>query len=421
MTQDAGKPQQALETDIAIIGGGMAGASLALLLDKYCPQFSVTLVEQRPLPESGPLQLPSFDARATALSAGAIDIFKSLDVWPLLRTHCAMIERVHVSDRGHAGGAQLDERDLGDAQSLGAVVENAVLGPVLLAAVRNTGARLLAPATVTNLEIGACGAELLLQVSGAATTLCAQLVVVADGAESGLRKQLGIDQRYVDYHQQALVSTVEVDRPHCGVAYERFTARGPMALLPLPARDGAQRMALVWTRPDGEFPAGEAAGVEPLLALSERDFCKALQDEFGWRAGRILRCGERHHYPLGLSLSDEQVRSHVVLMGNAAHFLHPVAGQGFNLTLRDCETLAQVLARGVASNCAPGELHLLMDYAESRQRDQALTIGFSDRVPGLFSSANPWLQVARQFGLLGLALAPPLRSAFARQAAGLGL
>ena len=410
-------------TDIAIVGGGMAGASLALLLAHHCPSLTVTLLERQPLStDDAPLNLPSFDTRATAMAAGSLHIFAQLGLWPALREFAAPIQRVQVSDRGHSLGASLVASRESEASFdglLGAVIENAALGPLLYRALANTPVDLMAPAEVAGVEMGSDGAQLQIQQNGARTLLSTRLLVVADGAGSALCERLGIATSKVDYQQQALVTTVGLQRDHQGVAFERFTDTGPMALLPLPKRDGMHRAALVWTCEENSQPA--------LAELPQAEFIQRLQDTFGWRAGRIIRAGRVHQYPLTLSLAREQVRRGVVLVGNSAHFLHPVAGQGFNLTLRDCDGLARTISRTMAekgpdfARSGPGELDLLQAYWRDRQHDQQLTIGFSDRIPPLFASRNLLTSGLRQLGLLGLALAPAARAAFARQAAGITL
>ncbi|WP_237057247.1 FAD-dependent oxidoreductase [Microbulbifer sediminum] len=405
--------------DVAIVGGGMAGVSLALMLQQSCPQLSVALLEQHALPgAAASIRLPSFDARATALAAGSLQLFDELGVWSQLREYAAPIGRVQVSDRGHSVGVSLRSRSEPRASydgMLGAVVENAALGPVLHAALAETDVRLLAPARVTDLQMSADGPQLqwCAGENEAGQSLRAGLLVVADGVDSPLCRSLGIETERVAYNQRALVTTLGLQRDHGGVAYERFTPDGPMALLPLPRRQGRHRMALVWTCPEERAPEIES--------LASGEFVRRLQQAFGWRAGRIECAGEVSSYPLSLSLAREQWRRDLVLVGNCAHFLHPVAGQGFNLTLRDCHGLAQVLARGGLAQNSSERLDLLQEYARSRQLDQQLTIGFSDRVPALFAAPGLLAQGVRQFGLLGLALAPPLRSEFAGQAAGFGL
>ncbi|MDP5210452.1 FAD-dependent monooxygenase [Microbulbifer sp. 2205BS26-8] len=406
-------------TDVAIVGGGMAGASLALMLSHFCPQLRVVLLEQRALPDvAASVRLPSFDTRATAIAAGSLQLFRQLDLWPALREYSAPIQRIQVSDRSQVFGACLtvgEQQWAGFEGMLGAVIENAALGPILHSALADTPVKLVAPAQVTTVCMGAPGASLRWRAGEgcAEHRLTAGLLVIAEGADSPLCRQLGIEIDTVKYQQRALVTTVGLQRDHSGVAHERFTADGPMALLPLPQRDGLYRAALVWVC--GQQDA------EALCALSERQRLQQAQRAFGWRAGRFVRMGSLQAYPLSLSLAREQWRRNIVLIGNCAHFLHPVAGQGFNLTLRDCYGLAQAMAGEWPVQGSSSQLQRLAAYGRGRRLDQQLTVGFSDRIPVLFAASNPLLQGLRQMGMLGLTLVPPLRSAFVRQAAGFGL
>ncbi|WP_237067605.1 FAD-dependent oxidoreductase [Microbulbifer guangxiensis] len=414
-------PVHRRRVDVAIVGGGMAGASLALMLAHHCPELRVALLEQKPLPAGGEQPvLPSFDTRATALAAGSLQIFEQLGLWSELSGYCAPIREIHVSDRGCGLGARLSALRETRAQFrgiFGAVVENAALGPVLYRALAETRVEVLAPAEVQRVTFDDSGADMKwCDGAGRAQHLKTALLVAADGVDSVMCRQLGIEAERVDYRQRALVATVGLQRAHGGVAYERFTDSGPMALLPLPDREGVHRAALVWTCDE------EAA--DALCALESDAFVARVQKAFGWRAGRLVRAGAVASYRLSLSLAREQWRRNLVLVGNCAHFLHPVAGQGFNLTLRDCDALAQVLSgRGsdlLAQN-SRAALDLLESYGRGRQRDQQLTIGFSDRVPALFASDNPLLRSSRQLGLLAMNVVPPLRASFLSQAAGFGL
>jgi len=238
------------KVDVAIVGGGMAGASLALMLERFCPQLSVTLLEQRRLAEpSASIELPSFDTRATALAAGSLQMLAELDLWPQLQEYCAPISRIQVSDRGRALGVSLGAERQAQASfagMFGAVIENAALGPVLYRALAQTSVQLLAPAQVESVQMHAEGARLSWRDTDGTheSALEAQLLVVADGVNSPLCQQLGIEVERVAYQQRALITTLGMQRDHGGVAYERFTDNGPMALLPLPKRDSQHRMAL---------------------------------------------------------------------------------------------------------------------------------------------------------------------------------
>ena len=239
----------------------------------------------------------------------------------------------------------------------------------------------------------------------------AGLLLVADGANSRLCQQLGVVTEEKPYGQSALVANVGSRQPHDSRAFERFTDEGPLALLPLLGVAGCeQRSALVWTLPPDS--------AEEMQHCSQEQFLARLQERFGYRLGRLRQVGERVVYPLTLSQSSEQVRQGVVVMGNAAHSLHPVAGQGFNLALRDVAELARIIADGVARGRAPGDLRVLQGYRERQRSDQVRTIGFSDLVPGLFMNDDPLLGVGRDLALAGLDIMPALKREFVRHAAG---
>ncbi|MCV6613355.1 MAG: 2-octaprenyl-6-methoxyphenyl hydroxylase [Cellvibrionaceae bacterium] len=405
--------------DLVIVGGGMVGVSLALLLAEQASAWRIALVETFAMPSAEAIYQPSFDARTTALSLGTIEILQQLGLWGQLSAHHTPIHKVHVSDRGHFGGSEICRQQEG-VELLGAVVANAWLGRVLLGALSAcAGVDIYAPATVAKLSPKQRGSVLQLQQGDESFALSSQLVLLADGGDSPLSRSLGLESVVEDYYQSAIIANVEFEQPHNGTAFERFTEDGPLALLPLGEGPKSRRSALVWTQP--------RAATEQILALGEAEFLQRLQHSFGQRLGRFTKVGERSSYPLQLKIAREQVRSGLVLMGNAAHYLHPVAGQGFNLALRDCAVLVEQLSgaqqqidRGGAN--APqylGELSVLQQYLDKQQLDQDLTVGFSDSIVRLFSSANSAKQAGRALGLLGLELLPGAKKILAQQTMGL--
>jgi 2-octaprenyl-6-methoxyphenol hydroxylase len=400
--------------DIVIAGGGMVGVSLALQLAAVLPQdTSILLVEGFSLPEpvagARPDYHPSFDARSTALSYSSRLIYEKIGVWEDLHHWLCEIETIHVSSRGHFGSTLMRARDYGWS-ALGYVVENAWLGIALVQALYR-GGRIEVRSPDRVVRAVPVGGGTRLSFESETDTIDTALLLVADGAASGLRQQLGVAVREKPYGQCALVANVAFAQPHEGCAYERFTQRGPLALLPLlPAAGGEHRSGLVWSLPPEQ--------AEQLAVCPEDEFLRALQERFGYRLGRMLQVGERHSYPLSLVESSEQVRQGMVVMGNAAHALHPVAGQGFNLALRDVAELAAVLQEGLARGCAPGDLAVLQRYQQRQQPDQQRTIGFSDQLPGLFMHGDPVLGLARDLALAGLDVLPPLKREFVRYAAG---
>lgn len=386
--------------DIAIIGGGLVGASLAVALQAEAKQrgWSICLIE--PFTPGNGYQ-PSYDARSTALSFGSQQIYQRLGLWQQISQRAEPIKQIHVSDRGRFAAARLSAKEEG-VPALGYVVENAWLGECLWQALDQQVVGWRSPAQVTRMQALADGYRLTLDDG---SELECSLAILSEGGRSGLREQLGIAVSNTPYGQSALIANVSPTDAHNGLAFERFTEEGPMAMLPL----ADNRCALVWTRATQE--------AERLFALSDVAFLSELQQAFGYRLGSLRQVGTRYLYPLALTAAKEQVRQHLVVLGNAAHSLHPIAGQGYNLSLRDTLVLAETL---LASSAPLGDLVTLQRYLSSQQVDQQLTVGFSDQVTRLFSTGQPLLAAGRNLGLLGLDLLPPAKRWFARQAMGLG-
>jgi 2-polyprenyl-6-methoxyphenol 4-hydroxylase len=404
-----------LDYDVVIAGGGMTGASLALLL---CHQsqgsIRVLMVESFPLPEANntePVYSPAFDARSSALSYGTAEIFKKIGVWQSLSAHVSAIDSIHVSNKGQLGSVKMDKREM-NWPALGYVVENSWLGNVLMNQLhRQEKLQVLAPASVESIQPRHDHVELTVDEGGEKRKLKTQLMVIADGAESPLREQLGISCKVSDYQQTAVIANVCFSQPHQHYAFERFTDQGPMALLPLPDSDQNEaRAALVWTMDNEQ--------AKQLLAADDESFLEQLQQRFGHRLGEFIRVGNKASYPLKLMEASEQIRSSIVVMGNAAHSLHPVAGQGFNLALRDCARLSGLLVAAQQKQQPLGELSLLQAYVDSQQFDQAKTISFSDKMSTLFSDQQLLHSAFRNLGLLSLDLLPSVKKTLIRHAAG---
>ncbi len=388
--------------DLAIIGGGMVGASLACALADL--PLRVALVEAVPFDDRAQ---PSYDERTTALSHGTRRIYSGLGLWDELAPSGCPIRHIHVSERGRFGVTRIDADEQG-VPALGYVTPNRAIGRVLnrrLADASNV--ELICPGRLQRLNRRGEAVDIeVTDGGGHHRRLTARLVVGADGARSAVRRALGLAIHTVDYGQSALITNVTPDRPRPGTAFERFCGDRVVALLPV---DEA-RYALVWTLPKER--------VDEMLGLPETEFCAALSADFGQRLGRFVRAGERYAYPLERLMVERDVSGRVVLIGNAAHSLHPVAGQGFNLGLRDVAMLADVLADAVAAAEDVGADAVLARYSQARRADQRRVSRFTNDLIHLFRSRLPGIGTARSLGMLGLDLMPGAKRALARRTMG---
>jgi len=385
--------------DIVIAGGGMIGASLALALAPT--GLSIAVVEAV---ERDATAQPSFDDRSTALSRSSQRSFEALGLWPEIAAAATPIERIHVSDRGRFGFSHIDAAEQG-VEALGYVVVNRVLGRVLQDALSGIGnVRVICPARITGVAMTDEAA--VAEVDEGRLALRGQLLVAADGARSAVRELIGIGAQHVDYGQHAVIGNLEPDRPHGSCAWERFTEDGPLAILPF----GEDRVAFVWTL--------DPATADAAMALPDADFTRRLQDAFGLRLGRFSRVGRRARYPLSLSKANRLTAGRGVVVGNAAHGLHPVAAQGFNLGLRDVAALADCVAEARAAGDV-GAPPVLERYAEWRHADQDKLVRFTDGLVRLFGSDRRSLRMLRDLGMLGFDLVPGARRLFARHTMGL--
>ena len=401
----------ATQYDVVVVGGGLVGASFALNLSQQINDSAYSILVVEAVDSTDFDQQPSFDSRSTALSFGSRQIFETMKLWSAITPLVEPIIEIQVSDRGHFGRTTLSSAEQG-VEALGYVIENRELGDVLGRAMQtSSGVSLLAAATITQIKPCRSGMELTVAREEQLTKLSAKLVVLADGGRSSICEGLGIDQTKTDYGQHAIITNVAFERPHSGVAFERFTESGPLAVLPLSDFQKSNRGSLVWTVSESSR--------EELLSCHEETFRSMLTQYFGERLGRIMQVGKRAAYPLSLTLAKEQVRPGLVLLGNVAHTLHPVAGQGLNLALRDSAALVRQLVIAKEQQVGPGEVKSLQAYLESQNQDQFESVLFTDQTVKLFSN-NQWGQSAiRKLGLLGLELMPSIRSRFARSAMGL--
>ncbi len=387
-----------MKYDIIIAGGGMVGSSLALALAPL--SLRVAIVE--PIARTSAAQ-PSFDDRSTALSRSTQRMYEAMAVWDDILAAATPVTRIHVSDQGRFGFSHINAEEQ-KVEALGYVVINRVLGSVLqtaLAEVPNLD--ILCPAEITAARVAPDSAVATVRhADGNSEELTCRLLVAADGARSSVRDMLGIAANHVAYDQRAIVGNVLPEKSPDNCAYERFTKNGPLAMLPI--ADG--RAGFVWTVADRD--------AERILALDDDAFLAELQDAFGYRLGALSRVGTRASYPLHLSKAMRLTATRAVLVGNAAHGLHPVAAQGFNLGLRDVAALCDCIADSDLD-----DPELLERYAAWRKDDQSKLVGFTDGLVRLFSSNNRPTRTLRDLGMLGFDMIPGVRSLFAKHTMGL--
>jgi len=382
--------------DLIIVGGGMVGSSLAYALKNT--SMKIALIEAS---EPSSDQQPSYDDRGIALSYGSQRIFDAMGLWSHFKPFTTSISDIHVSDRGHFGVTRLSAKSQ-KVPALGHVITARSMGKILNQAIKQqTNLETIWQARVTSLKQFDESAQLHIDNG---RVLSAQLIVAADGAQSTLRHLLGLGALEHDYQQTAVTANISTERPHKNCAYERFTDTGPIALLPM----SDNRCSLVWTVKRGD----EAA----ILASSDDEFLTQLQQRFGYRLGKLTQVGKRNSYPLKLVQADQPVQQRVVLIGNAAHSLHPIAGQGFNLGLRDVAALADILANDHSDY---GDSRLLHDYLQWQQSDQDAVIQYTSNLVSVFSNNNPLLGHLRGAGLTVMDMLPPAKNWLAKHSMGL--
>lgn len=384
--------------DIVIVGGGMVGASMAGALGDS--KFKIAVVEAF---ASDSDSQPSFDERTVALTWSSKLIFSAIGVWQGILDEAWPIVNIEVTSQDALGLTALGIEDT-DTEALGYVVPTRRIGQVLhkhLRTLRNVD--FLCPATVESITARDTSAQLSIQHKKKSTAVSARLVILADGGRSGLLEQAGFTTRAKTYSQSALAAIIASDKPHHGKAYEHFTGQGPLALLPVRERD----YALAWTL--------EAEMAGELGQCDETEFLTRLQTAFGRRAGRFTGVGRRGVYPLSLSVLDTPCQNRIVVIGNAAHIVHPVAGQGFNLGLRDVGFLHQLL-----EDCDdPGDPALLTHYADTRRHDTRAVSRFTDGLIQTFNSQFLPLKLGRSLGLSVINLFPLVKRGLLKRTMGL--
>jgi len=378
--------------DIAVVGGGLVGSSLATAL--LSSSFRVALIDSQPLAEIN-FKADQLDGRSIALALSSKKMLSALGMWDRLEAHATAIKQIHISDQGRFGATRLDcERY--EVESFGYLVPAEHLIYTLNKQVDTLG-------NVTRIQpykvsaIKNCNDHVELQGDG--DNIQASILIAADGANSFIRKALGIGFEEKQYQQAAIVGSLECEQVHDNTAYERFTAEGPLALLP---REG-KRCGFIWMNPTDS--------AEYHMSLNDQAFKDKLQRAFGFRLGHIKAISKRFSYPLSLLMSEQRVQQRVVLIGNAAQTLHPIAGQGLNLALRDIAELVEVLCNNDLSSIDAQ----LLEYENQRQPDIEKTVRFTDRLNFLFNADYPVLKQSRGLGLAMLGAIPALEERIVKQ------
>lgn len=400
-----------MQQQVIIVGGGMVGLSLSLMLAKA--NIAVKLLEAVKYPNYDDQNVApyhsSFDARNTALSRRSVQIYQKLELWDALQQHATPILQVHITEQGSFGKARLIAEQE-KVESFGQVIENAWLGRVLLTQVRQQPLiELIDGVQVTALTQDAEQVHIEALRGEETLKLESQLLIAADGRDSFCRQAIGVGVDVHDYDQVAIVTTVQTSKPHEQVGFERFSALGPLALLPLP---GEYRRSVVW-------PVKKGTENEWLGDENDQHFLSALQQTYGDRAGKFEKTGKRFSYPLSQVLAHKQAVGRVILMGNAAHTIHPVAGQGFNLCLRDADVLVRYLVNQLSTSDDLGNPDNLLAYEQARLSDQQRVIKFCDTVVRGFSNQNPLLKLIRNTGLIAFDVIPGVKPLVANYAMGL--
>ncbi|WP_448211069.1 2-octaprenyl-6-methoxyphenyl hydroxylase [Colwellia sp. MEBiC06753] len=401
--------------DITIVGGGLSGLLMAVSLTaQQTRPLNIALVETKKIIAS---DTSPFDDRVIALSHGSVSYLKQLNLWSPLVTDATAIKQIHISDRGHYGKARINAAEH-NVEALGYVVPLAAMANVMLnRLIKNNVITWLVPESITNIEFNQANVGIYFE-SG--KQISSQLVIGCDGGQSVCRKAANIGANSRDYQQAAVIANVELAKPHHHQAFERFTEQGPIAMLPM----AGNQCSLVWTV--------SSDNAQVISQLNDVDFCQALEQAFGTWLGSITKTSQRSVFPLNLVTAEQQSYHRLALVGNASHTIHPIAGQGFNLGLRDVKVLAQLIeqARRERSDIAQAESDigqaqcdlgsgaLLNQYQTNRTQDQQSIIQLTDSMVSLFSNDLPPLVAGRNIGLKVMNYCTALQAKFVNKTMG---
>lgn len=376
-----------MQYDITIIGGGMVGASVALALADT--SLRIALIDAMPLQTKD-------DARLIALNYSSYCLFQNLNVWTELSANAEPIHEVHVSDRGHFGKTRIKKEDLA-LPMLGFVVPAKYINTALSNALsKRSNIKIFRPAILKNLTQDDTQVTLTIESNAEEFTLTTKQVIGADGSHSTVRQLLDISTETIDYQQSAIVTVTELQRAHQQIAYERFHQSGAIAMLPLTG----YRCATIWT--------DDNKNIHELMALNDEQFLQTLQKQFGYRLGRFIKTATRHTYPLQMLKSTQTLKGRILLLGNAAHTLHPIAAQGLNLALAEIAMLAQSISEDAGWE----------KYLTWQAQKQSISMNLSHQLPRLFSQDFFLVTFLRQAGMVGLDICKPLKRYFTKKAIG---
>lgn len=387
--------------DIVIAGGGLSGAlsalSLASLRKNDGGRLSIAIIEANPILTDAKL---SFDSRVLALSHQSAQFLASLNVWEILNKAAAPIQTIHISDRNYYGKARITAKEH-QVSALGYVIEMSLLGQALITCLQTIdNITWYCPDTIEHIQWYDSHVDIKLDSN---EQLSSSLLLACDGANSTCRQKVGIKSNAKSYDQAALITNLRMKKAHKNIAYERFTQTGPIAMLPLTdTSEDSHRCSLVWTL--------TPAQASDITQLSDEEFKLTLEQAFGSWLGAVEHVGTREVYSLALVQAQEQVRHRMVLIGNASHTIHPIAGQGFNLGLRDVEELTCVIQKALAKEQDIGQLSVLMDYAQNRKVDHQQVISITDSVVTLFSNDLLPMVIGRNIGLKALNYVRPFKN-----------
>ncbi|CED58874.1 2-octaprenyl-6-methoxyphenyl hydroxylase [Moritella viscosa] len=393
-----------VEYDIAIVGAGMVGATLAHAVSQIKRedgrQLSIALIDANP-PTT--CNHPGFDARVIALSYGSQKILTQFNLWDKIAPTATAIKHIHVSDRGHWGITRIDHSEY-NLPALGQVIELQTAGHIFqqdLAEIKNIN--WYCPNQLVGLDRQVGHTDLTLDDG---QKIRCKLLVGADGNNSMVRQLTNVPVEVTDFEQTAIIANVSLSKPHEGKAYERFTDTGPLALLPMTE----QRSSLVWSVRSDE--------VDAIMALSDDAFLLCLQQRFGYRLGKFTKTGQRFSYPLLLTEALEPTQHRSIVVGNAAHALHPIAGQGYNLGLRDVAVLHHQIEQAFLADQDVGDQAVTKGYWHKRQGDHQKTIWMTTSLATLFANNYGPLVAGRNLALHTMGYKPEYKRALARQALG---